>query len=277
MRIKYNMDAGPGGGGAPPTSWTDSLPPEMRDDPIIKQVPDVQTLAKNYMHAQRLIGAKRVEQPSPQWDDKKWDSFYTSIGRPETPDKYTLPEVKFEDGAQWDEKNLSDAKTFFHKNGLTDRQAKATLEYYAGLVNNQSKTTKEATEAKRAGAMQVLQAEFGEKMQNKIDTAKAVIRKFGDDELFKYLDSSELGNNPGLVRALAKMGEAMMEDSSRGGGGAGAELNISNSSRALTEITKLRSDAEFIAKLYDKQAPGHVDTVARWQQLHKIAYPNKAE
>jgi hypothetical protein len=267
---------GDGGAGGGTTSWTASLPEEMRSDPIIAQVPDVPTLAKNYINAQRMIGQKRLAAPTDKWTDKEWSDLYNNIGRPETPDKYTMPDVKFEEGTNWDADKLAEAKAFFHKQGLTDRQAKGLMEYYANVVNTQVKSFREKAAGDQAMAMETLKKEFGEEAQTQVDLAAGVLRKFGSPELLEHLSKAELGNNPGFIKAMASIGKAMMEDTARSGGGSGSGImDVSVPAAAKLEIDRLKTDTDFMSALTKREHAGHEAAVARWSQLHSAAFPGK--
>ena len=57
------MEEAPGGEGAAAggtvetvTDWRDSLPQEMRDSPVIKDIPDLGTLVKNYENTKSMVG-----------------------------------------------------------------------------------------------------------------------------------------------------------------------------------------------------------------------------
>lgn len=271
-------DGGEGGGGGTAT-WRDTLPDEFKNEPMLQNIPDIPTLTKNYVNAQRLIGTKRLPMPEQGWDQKKWDEFYAQVGRPETFDKYGLPEVKdLPPELKFDDNAMTEARKAAHSLGLTDRQFKGMMELY---MKNQGSTVsgaKKALEDQHNAGLLALKNEWGEKFDGELGIAKSVIQKFGGEnsELMQYLDQSGMGSNVQLIKLLNVVGKAMLEDTSRGGEG-GAGLQIGDKGRALQEIATLKQDQAFLAVLGNAQAPGHREAVARWSNLHSIAFPGKQQ
>jgi len=280
--LKNWMLAEDGGGGSalmtganPPSApWYESLPPELKSEQMLRTVPDVPTLAKNYVNAERLIGTKRLPMPDVKWGENEWGTFWNQIGRPETPDKYTTPELKLENGLTLDSTKLGEAKSFFHKMGLTDKQSQGLLQYYSNVLNTQAKGVADTATASRDQAMNTLRQEFGDKVNTKIDLARGVLRKYGSDQLMQHLETAELGNNVEFIKALSKMGEAMLEDVSRGGSAGGGTLDLSDTTRAKSEIENLKLDPDFVQALSKREHVGHQAAVDKWTRLHRAAFPN---
>jgi hypothetical protein len=97
-----NSQAGAGGGGTDgggssggsgnagaqggQTSWRDSLPQELREDPSLKAFNDPSGLAKSYIETKKMVGKKGVIVPTDKDGDDAWGSFFKQIGLPESPD-----------------------------------------------------------------------------------------------------------------------------------------------------------------------------------------------
>src|SRR5688572_7477369 len=79
----------PPASGAPPADWRASLPEDIRADPSLATIPDVPTLAKNYVSTKALTGRKAYDLPNPEWKPEQWAAWNKSIGVPESPDKYS--------------------------------------------------------------------------------------------------------------------------------------------------------------------------------------------
>lgn len=262
-------------GNTPPSDWRASLPDDLKTEASLKDFKDVASLAKSYVHANRLVGQKRLPAPDAKWGDKEWNEFYNAIGRPESPDKYGTPEVKFEGEAKWDDEKLKTAKAEMHKLGLTDKQAKGLLAYYAGVINGQIKGSSEARAKSYEEAERTLRDEYKDQFSAKLDTAKAVLKKFGSDEMTKALIDAGFDNDPRMVKFLVNIGSAMMEDTTGGSGGSG--LEVRDSTRAQTEIKQLMTDSEFMTALNSASHVGHKAAVDRWMELHRVAFPGVQE
>lgn len=266
--------AGGAGAGAPPP-FIETLPQELRAEPSLKTVPDVATLAKNYVNAQKLIGTKRMPVPDANWTEQQWSELYNMLGRPETPDKYPVPEIKLEEGLQFDEKKMETVKQHFHKLGLSDKQAKGVLEYYLNSLNESAKSERTNTDAAVQAAENELKQTWGDKYNANLELAKGVIRKFGDEKLLNQLAGSGMANNSQLIQLLSKLGGMMSEDKSKGG--MGADLGLTDATRATQEIDSLKTDVAFMRALTTQRDPGHKAAVDRWARLHKLAFPGTVQ
>jgi len=259
-----------------------TLPEELRKEPSLSTFKDVGSMAKSYVEAQKLIGNKRIALPGEKATDAEWDSFYSQIGRPETHDKYEDVVLKDEKGnvlIEPDKEQAAELKKFFHKMGLSTKQARMMQEYSLQYLHKNQGAAEAMKQAEAQKQLDSLKQEWGDKFGANVDTARAVITKFGGDkagEIQAFLNDSGLGNNAQLVRLLSSIGSSILEDTSRRGPG-GSGLPITDSTRAQNEIQVLSADQDFQKTLGNNQAPGHAQALERWRSLFAIAYPGKSE
>lgn len=252
-----------------------TLPEEIRAEPSLATIKDLPALAKGYVSAQKLIGAKRIALPGDNASDQQLAEFYAAIGRPETHDKYETPQFKFSDESlQVKPEVLDGTKQVFHKLGLTNKQARGVLEHYMKFVDDGAKAQSSNRVANESQAISKLKDEWGDKFDANIDVAKSIIRKFGQDmpELGEFLNETGLGSNVPLVKFFHKIGHAIMEDHAINPGG-GNELPVGDRARSTQEIDSLKIDKQFQSALTNPRDPGHKAAVERWTALHKVAYP----
>ena len=82
-------------GEAPPTSepspleWRNLAPQEYRDAEELKRQPDLPTLLKSFVEAERDRRAS-VRVPKPDAPESVWRSYYKKVGVPDSPDAYDL-------------------------------------------------------------------------------------------------------------------------------------------------------------------------------------------
>lgn len=240
---------------------------------MLSTIPDVPTLAKNYVHAQRLVGTDRMPAWKSDFNDQQRQEFYSKAGRPEKPEAYTLPEdVKFEDGVKLDDAKFNNLRKVFHDEGFTPRQAQAMLRTYVGSLNETTKEMRAREEAEATKAATELKQEYGDKFDENIALSRAVLAKVGSPELIEYLNTSRLGNNPHLIRAMVKVGNMITEDRARSGA---PSIFTRNADVARAEIAKLSGDMEFQKMLNDRSHPGHKEALSRWEGLFQQAHPGK--
>lgn len=260
---------GDGGSGGTANLFIGTLPEDLRADPSLTSFKDVGSLAKSYVAANKMLGS-RIPVPDSKADPKLWDEVYNKLGRPETADKYALPQdVKLPEGITLNPEQFKKTQERFHKMGLSTKQAEDVMRLHAEAISEGHASQ----QAKQVESQKLAQAEltemFGDKLQAKVELAQAVIKKFGDDKLIEYLNTSGLGNNPQLIAMLAKAGEGLIEDT------AGGRLDtqvIGDAGQALGQIGKLKADSEFMKALTTKENPGHDAAVKRWEMLHKQAH-----
>lgn len=243
-----------------PKSWIESLPQDMRADPSLATIPDIPTLAKNYIETKRALGTEKIPKPQKNWTDKEYAEFYNVLGRPPEPDKYTDPKVELDEAVKIDPDRMKAAKTEFHKLGLTDSQAKGIMEYYLNVTNNEVKSSRENQVQALTAADTALRKEWGQKYDMNVELAKAAANKFAEPDLV-----NKYGNDPKFLSFLAKVGQGMMEDTASGRGDGNILPTDLNAKR---EILKMKGDPEFMNRFMrgDKAA------VAMWNEQHRVAY-----
>lgn len=276
QRILRAPDGDQGGGGAPQlNAFVQTLPPELQVEKCLHNMDSPATLAKGFVHAQRMIGTKRLPVPDGTFTDQQWQEHYDATGRPKTAADYKVPTYEFKAGKdiKIDDAKFVPVKEALHKAGLNQRQADVVLTTYLESVDRDIQASRLLTQNKMVEAETTLKQEWGEKYQPNIDLAKATVAKFGDEKFQEYINDQG-GNDPRLIKMLAKMGAAMLEDRSRGGNAA-ENMNISDSTRATQEIARLRGDTSFMKSLTTANDPAHKVAVQQWQNLHKAQNPGK--
>lgn len=259
---------------APPatSSWRDTLPEDLRSNPSILTVPDVNTLAKNYVNAEKMIGAKRLVIPGERAAPAEWDSFFNAIGRPETVDKYESPSVKPAEGLPMDQAAVDEFRKTAHSAGLTNSQFKKVMDFYVERSNKVHEQVMGQLKGGVATATETLKRDWGDKFDANLDIAKAALRNFGGEDTYKELENG-LGNHIGLIKMLHSIGTKMMEDRSRGSSG----LMVTGQTQAVQEIEALKLDQDFQKSLNNPQDPGHRAAVDRWMSTFRTAYPGQSD
>merc|ERR1712196_598310 len=105
------------------------------------------SLAKSYIHAQKLVGADKIPVPNKHATEDDWNAVYSKLGRPETPDgyKFNLPEDQ-----KVNEEGLKVFADHAHKLGLLPNQAEGMVKFYNELrANELSSADSTATAARQ--------------------------------------------------------------------------------------------------------------------------------
>lgn len=268
LRNQAPTDGGTGTQPAAPPDWTSSLPDDLKATVAAKAWKSPADMGQAYMNVVKLVG-NNIERPKQDWDENKWGEFYKAAGRPETPDKYELPDDPIKNtNIKLDDNRVKKWREIMHKTGLNASQAKALWTTYlteeaSGLqaVESQQRQEKEEAELK-------LRDKWGPKYDDNVKLARAGIKRLGA-EFEQFVTNSPLGNRPELIELFHAIGTKVGEDTARSGGTSGT---ISDSASALAEIGKLAADQQFWGALNNRDNPGHKAALDRWQELHRIAH-----
>ncbi len=205
-----------GAASAAPVGFLDSLPEDLRNEPSLRNFTDPGSLAKSYVHAQRMIGADKIPLPSKSATDDEWRAVYSKLGAPEDPSGY---EISF-NAASMGEGEMEGLKAALHKAGLTNRQAQAFADYLDQSYSEGMSQRESAAEDARYQGEQELRQEFGKAFEQKLERAQmAANALLGGTEIFDEITLSDgrmLGDHPEIVRMFASLADQIGEDSLEG-------------------------------------------------------------
>lgn len=252
------------------TTFQDSLPEDLRGHESLKDFKDVGGLAKSFIDTQAMVG-NSVRIPGENASDEDVAKFYTSLGRPETPDGYELSTWEQPQGFKANEDMTSSFKTVGHQLGLTGKQMEGLNNWYGEQINGMATNMQTDRDNRAKTVMAEFRKELGASADAKIDLASAAMNKFASKEIIEYLDETGLGNDPMLLRLFMGVADNMGEDQILNG-------NVNNSMQltpalAKEEIAKLQRDADFMRQYNTAGDPGHEDAKKKMTDLFQLAYP----
>lgn len=263
---------------APPPAFAELLPEDIRDAAAFRDIRDLPSLAKSYLNATKLIGARPedvIRLPTNPDDADAWAQVHARLGRPETPDKYEFQRPELPKGLTVDEKLEGGFKELAHKLGLNARQAADLYGWYNQQTVERFTGADAARTQAATAARDALKAEWGAAFDQKLEDGEAALKHYGGDEFAAYLMETGLKDDPRLVRMLANMGGRLREDGIIGKGTQGGAGPLSPA-EARQQINGLRGDAEFMKGYMDAKHPNHAAAMAKMEQLHTFAYPPAA-
>jgi len=194
---------------SPETSWLSSVDPEIAKDPSLMSIKDINSLAKSYVHAQKLVGKNKIVVPDEYATPEDWKNVYHKLGLPAEKDKY---QVNFGEATGYDEDFKKSFIDHAYDNGVLPKQAEAMFKFWDSQINETNDTHSKEQATKSEEAVKGLQKEWGSGFQAKVETARTALRQFADEGMMKYLEETKLGNDVNLVRLFAKIGESLNED-----------------------------------------------------------------
>lgn len=234
----------------PNTDWKSNLSDEIRADKSLENINDIESLAKSYVHAQKLVGADKIPVPNKFATDKDWDAVYEKLGRPKTADEY-----KF-DVKDIDQAGLNSFKEQAHKMGLLPHQANEMVKWYQTNETATLAAKDETAEKARTESVASLKQEFGLAFDQKLKAASAMAKQYVAAEVLDapMADGSKLGDNPAIIKAFANLAEKMGEDQFVTASGP-TYLTPKQIDKQIGELTAPNS------AYWDKQHPNHSQAV----------------
>ena len=183
------------------------LDADVMNEPSIRNIKDLNSLAKSYVHAQKMIGADKIIIPQKGATKEQWDEVFTKLGLPKK-EEYKIN--KAEKTVLGDE-FYTKVTDLGHSLGILPSQMQAFIQNLE--TDAQSKFEAQSVKNKDLmdNASLNLKKEWGDAFDSKIHSAKAVLEKFGDDETKQFIRESGLGNDPRIVKFLEKIGSSLKE------------------------------------------------------------------
>ena len=251
--------------------WRTAIPEDLQNDPSLADIQDISSLAKGYVHAQRMIGTDKVSVPTSQASQEELDTFYNKLGRPETPQGYEAPTENMPD-LPVNEEVRNQFYEEAHRIGLNKQQTAALLRWEAESTKGRMDAHVQSSEMELEKAQDTMRREFGAAYEEKMNMAQNAAKEFGGDELVNLLDSTGLGNNPAVIKAFANIGKAIMNDEIIGGGG--RQGFMMSPGEAKSQIGGLKRDPNFMQAYQDTGNAGHAEAVKEMGRLFELAHPN---
>ena len=221
---------------AAPANFLESLPEDLRSEPSLRNFADPASLAKSYVHAQRMIGADKVPLPGKSATPDEWRAVYQKLGAPDEADAYELQL----DSSDFSDADLNGLKAAALEAGLNNTQAQRMAAYLEETLKGAQSGFDETAENLRYEGEQSLRQEFGKAFEQKVELAqKAAHTLLGGTEIFDEItlaDGRMLGDHPQIVKMFAGLAEQIGEDSLEG---APTEMIMTpdEASRQIAEMT----------------------------------------
>jgi len=254
---------------SPTGNWRDSLSVDLRNNPTLETIPDIETLAKNHINVQKLIGTEKIERPKEDWTPEQFSDFYTKLGRPAEAGDYDLDAIARPENLPWDDGFQDSMVSIMHEAGLSQTQVSKILSGYIESVGGQyTEATGEAQRSRETGIAD-LRSEWGKSFDSQVDLAKRAFRS-GAGDAFEQVagmmlaDGGKLGDHPSIIRAFAALGGKMNEHGLVGG----VTSNLTMSpQQAGGERNKLMADPDFLKAYLDGTHLEHDAAVKRINDL----------
>lgn len=243
------------------------IPEDLRTDPSLSPIKDVENLARSYVNAQRLIGADKLPMPVNPTDEDL-DNIYSRLGRPDSADGYTFEA----DGSVITEETAKGYADIAHKLRLTPEQASGVLDYYKNVASENMQAAQQEDAAAREQVETSLKAEWGNNYESKIVAAKSVVDEFASPEILdmQLSDGTRIGNHPEFIKAFAKIAEFRHSVTSEDTISDAPRSEVMTGQSAQAEIDAILNDRSHA--YWDRKNPNRQRAIDRVQELMSIVH-----
>jgi hypothetical protein len=195
------------------TGWQDTLPEEIRSEPSLATIGNLNDMAKSLVHAQKKFGKTAVAVPNEKSTPEEWNDFFNTLGRPSTAEGYVF-DVPEELKGTFDENVMKEAKDLFYKAGFNTTQAKALWEFEKkrvvdGLAMLEKEEADKALEAER-----IIKEKSGSDYDKRLNLANRMISENYEDgetkeKLLEAINESSV--KPYMMDFLANIATKFLE------------------------------------------------------------------
>ena len=189
-----------------------SLPEDLRAEPSLRHFTDPVSLAKSYVHAQRMIGADKIPLPGKSATDDEWRQVYKRLGAPDSAKGYDF-KVSPDSINDFE---LDAFRTAAFEAGLNSKQAGRIAQFMEGTVTQSRAAMEEGADAVRYEGEQELRQEWGQAFDQQVQLAhKAAVTFLGGTELLDNVELADgrlLGDHPEIVKMFANLAREIGED-----------------------------------------------------------------
>uniref|UniRef100_A0A6H1ZU00 Capsid assembly protein n=1 Tax=viral metagenome TaxID=1070528 RepID=A0A6H1ZU00_9ZZZZ len=202
--------AAPAAPAAPTGTWRDGLAEDLRAAPSLQKFQSPDDLAKSYLQLQAKIGLAPVRVPGQNATPQEWEDYYKATGRPDSPEKYSLPAAP--------EGVPGDFTPFFqdaaHKAGLSGKQADQFYRIVTGAIAADQQAQAQHVNQTREEAARNLRNAWGEKYaENMAGANKMFDLAFGGVRGAKEaVQAVGLADNPAFIAAMHALSTKLSDD-----------------------------------------------------------------
>jgi hypothetical protein len=212
---------GSGGNQVPPVTnltdpsqipdWHASVKAELKGHPSLVKFKTQQDVNQAYVDLEAKT-ANSVQIPGENATDEERARYNTLLrGGIDSPDKYDLSGVKLPDGTSLTAQGVKDVQEMAFKNGLTQAQTIAAVEWDAQRQQDAVKEVRQAMQTAKRDSDLKLRKDWGGEYDANFAAARTATQKYGDQEAFDLLKNSGLGSHPAIVRMMGNVGLATAE------------------------------------------------------------------
>ncbi len=243
--------------------WRSLLPEDIREESCIKELKTFPVAMKTFVHAHRMVGKDKIALLNENSTDAEREEFYTAIGRPATPEDYSIKRPQDFPETHWSDDYATAAQQLFHKLNLTKEQSDGIVEFNNSNVLQAMKSQEVHDQQTFEEADAALRAKYGDAYPQKVHVGNIAIEQgAGGDNEFKDRIVQKYGTDPDFVELMVNLGSKFTEH-----GTIPADAMIPTPDDIADEIAKLTATDAYMDPT--GKNPEHKSMVERVQRLFR--------
>jgi len=249
-------------------TWqTQYLSEDLQGNDTLSKFKDVGSLGNSYVELQKLVGS-RVKVPTDDSTEEDVNSFYNQIGRPESPENYSIDLPSDSYPQEVIQSFLKEA----HASGLTNKQAQAAINFYNTIETDGQINSDAAMQQAKVDAESALKKEWGPtEYAKELAVSRRAFNRFADDDLKAFVNETGVTNNVAMIKFLNRIGKAFSEPDMAG---SGKDSGSIDGDSAKIEISAMLKDKthKYNEALFDNTHPKHAEAMSYRDHLYDIVY-----
>ncbi len=217
--------------------WMDQLGGDLKDNKALYRFKSTSDAVKSFLELEGKQGSM-VSIPGEGSTAEERSRFNARLrGGVDTPDDYDLSSAKLPEGVTLTDSGVAELKKLAFENGWTKEAVVKAVEWDAARQAAAVGEVKKAIATNRKESEAALRTEWGAEYDQNLVLAQKVVTEHGGEGLVRKLKETGLGNDPDMVRMMAKIGKATSESSSPLGGQAASAASV-----AFPEAAKAQAE-----------------------------------
>tara|TARA_R100001594_G_scaffold58437_2_gene92411 strand:+ start:4467 stop:5300 length:834 start_codon:yes stop_codon:yes gene_type:complete len=253
-------------------SWIDELPEEFREEKVLTKYKSVNDLAKGHVHLSRMQGSS-INIPGEDATDEDRAEFYTKLGRPESSKDYELERPDLPDDLPYDENAVKGFQDLAFELGLNNDQAKGIMQFYNQWMSDSYVDAKHEADQVRNDGEAELRKHWGMKGYDRnVNLATRTVKEFGDENLVKVLEETNMGSHPAMVKFCAEIGKRFSEAKPLAADSDTSFLDADSAKKEINYMLSKGSKHKYASAIFDATHQDHQEAMRHRDRLYDMAY-----
>jgi len=193
-------------------TWRDSLDDDIKSEKCLESVKDIKSMARSYVHAQRMVGKEKVAIPGKESTDAEWMDFYKATGQPETPEDYGFAKPEDMPDEMFDADFAKSASMAIHELGMNVKQAQGLFKFWNDYAGKQVTASNQAQELENEELKQNFISKYGNKAEEMKHLGNVAVNRGSDNDTeFEARIAQKFGNDMDFVQLMVNLGGKFAE------------------------------------------------------------------